>query len=102
MILAAERAFFCSVTNLDHEVDQVLNREDVIIQNWVLRVDGLDERPILVDKFNIVRIHPKVACEHEVQEEFFREACIVYKESELGEELDRLAVNREDIRVGYW
>ena len=49
MILTAEGAFFGEVTDLDHEVDQILDWEDLIVQDWVLAVNGLDEGPELVD-----------------------------------------------------
>ncbi len=88
VILTAESSFFSKVTDFDHEVDQVLNREHIVVQDWVLRVDGLYERPELVDEFSVVRVDPEVRREHQVQEEVFAHPGITDQESKLSKQLD--------------
>lgn len=49
VILTAESSLLGRVTDLNHEVDQVLNREDSVVEHRILRVDCLDEGPELGD-----------------------------------------------------
>ena len=60
VVLAAEGSFFGGVADLDHEVDQILYWEHTVVQDRILRIDSLHERPELVDKLNFVRVHPKI------------------------------------------
>lgn len=36
-----------------HQAYKVMNWENVIVLNWILRVDGLDEGPILLHHFKV-------------------------------------------------
>ena len=49
-----------------------------------------------------MRVHPEVACEHEIQEELLRETCIVYEEAKFSEQLNRLAVNGGELGILDW
>ena len=60
MVLTAKGTFFSCVTNFDHKIYEILYWEHIVVQDWILRVNGLDKGPKLIDQFNIVCIHPKV------------------------------------------
>ena len=81
MVHTAEGAAIRYVADLDHEVDQVLDGEDAVVENWVLRVDGLDEGPVFIYELNVVRIDPEIRGEHQVEEEFFTQLCVIDGES---------------------
>ena len=83
MILAAESTLFGRVTDLDHEIDEILDREDRVVEDRVLRVDSLDKRPIFTDELNIVRIHPEVGCVHQVEEELWASRLVFFGEWQL-------------------
>ena len=101
MVLATKGSFFCRVTNFDHKIDQVLNRKHVVVQDWVLAVDSLDERPEFVYQLNIMRVHPEIRREHQVQEELFTESGVIDQETKLSQQLDGLAINRDRMLVCY-
>ena len=66
VIVTTEGPFFVGVTDLDHEVDQILDRENSNADDRVLRVNGFNEGPKLIDQLTIMRVHPKVGCEHQI------------------------------------
>lgn len=66
--MATECAFFADVANAEHEVNQVVDRKDPVVQRRVLAVDGFDEAPVLVDYLHIVGVDPEVGCVHQVDE----------------------------------
>lgn len=43
VIVTAKGTFFGCVTDLDHKVDQILDRKNPVADDWVLRVNCLDE-----------------------------------------------------------
>ena len=100
MILAAECTLFGRITDFYHEIDQVLYREHIVVQNWILRVDSFHKRPKFIDQLNLVRVHPEIRSEHQVEEKFLAQPRIIDQESEFGEQLDCLAVDWNDTRVG--
>ena len=102
MVVTAEGSILGDIANFDHEVNQVLNRKDAIVQNRVLRVDSLDEGPILVDELNVVRVDPEVGGEHQVEEELFTELCIVDGEAQLCKKGNGLTIHWEVVRVAEW
>ena len=77
MIVTAESSFFSGVANLDHEVYQVLDREDPIAKDWILGVNGLYEGPELVDQLSVVCVHPEVSREHQMEEKLFTEPGVI-------------------------
>lgn len=102
MILAAESTLFGRVTDLDHEIDEILDREDRVVEDRVLRVDSLDKRPIFTDELNIVRIHPEVGCVHQVEEELLAQLRIVNQKTKLSEQLYGLAIHWGHLRIADW
>lgn len=102
VVLAAEGAFFCRIADLDHEVDQVLDWEDTIVEHWVLRVDRLDKGPEFGDDLAVMNVHPEIRREHQVQEELLTQSWLIDEESELCDELDGLAIYRHHVRVTHW
>jgi len=65
----------------------------LIVQDWVLRVDLLHERPVLGHYLDVVGVHPEVAGLNKVYEEALAELLIGDKESQLCQQLDCLAVD---------
>lgn len=93
MVLTAEGSLLGRVTDLDHEINQILNREDSVVKHRVLRVDGLDEGPKLSDELYTVSVHPEVAHEHQIEEKLFAQSRVIYQESQLSKKLDSLDVD---------
>ena len=73
MIVTAKSALPRNVADLKHQVDQVANREQSVVLDRVLRVDGLDERPEFVYHIYIVQVDPEVTRVHQVHEELLAE-----------------------------
>ena len=71
------------VAGLDHEVDEVLDAEDLVVLDWVLLVDGLDEEPVLVDDVEVVGVEPEVRALHEALEELLLELRVTDEESNV-------------------
>ena len=99
MVFAAKGTILGRIAHLNHKVNEVLDREDRVVEDGVLRVNCLYERPILANQLNVVRVHPKVRRVHEIEEEFFAQLCVIDEKSELGQQLNGLAIDWRDLRI---
>lgn len=94
VVLAAEGTVFRDIADLQHEVYQVPEGKDLVVESRVLRVYGLDEAPVFVDDLGVVRVGPEITCVHEIQEERLIQGLAISQfKSEIGQELYRLAVD---------
>ena len=69
MVLAA--VAILNVTDPDHQVYQVLNREDLVVKHRVLRVNSFNKGPEFVDHFYVLRVDPEVTAEEQALEKLF-------------------------------
>lgn len=60
MVLTAEGTILGRVADLDHEVNQILDGKDSIVEDWVLGVDRLDKGPEFRDDLAVVYVHPEI------------------------------------------
>ena len=52
------------LTDLHHEIDQVLNAKYAVVSYGILLVDGLHKKPEVLNHFYLVGVHPKVTTPH--------------------------------------
>jgi hypothetical protein len=64
MKLATVPAVILNLTDLNHEVDQVLYTEDFVVGDWILLVDSFHKEPELIDHLHIFCVDPEITTPH--------------------------------------
>jgi hypothetical protein len=58
-----------SITNLYHEINQILNTKYFVVGERVLLVNSFNKKPKFIDNLHIVRVDPVIAAHHQTVKE---------------------------------
>ncbi len=81
------------ITDLDHEINQILNTEYFVIGERVLLIYSFDKKPKLINHFHVVSVNPVITAHHQAIKELLLQFLrFPYLEPYISQVLDCLTI----------